>query len=100
MASLFFAFLLALLTAAFAIQNTASVTVRLLLWELESPLVIVILGSAALGAALAYVLSLGGRWQRAQQARALGSAVETQGARIRELEQQLRDARTPPSAQE
>lgn len=100
MASLFFAFLLALLTAAFAIQNTASVTVRLLLWELESPLVIVILGSAALGAVLAVVLSLGGRWSRTRRARMLGDTVETQGARIRELEQQLRDARTPPSAQE
>jgi len=100
MAALFFVFLLALLTAAFAIQNTASVTVRLLLWEFESPLAIVILGSAALGAALAYVLSLGGRWKRAQQARALGSTVESQGARIRELEKQLQDARPPPPAPE
>jgi len=100
MAALFFAFLLALLTAAFAIQNTASVTVRLLAWEYESPLVIVILGSAAMGAALSFVLSLGSRWKRTRQARMFGEAVETQGARIRELEKQLHDDRTPPPAQE
>lgn len=89
MATLFLAFLLALLTAVFALQNTAPATVRFLIWEYESSLVIVILASAALGSALAFVLSLGPRWRRARETSRLLTTIETQGARIRELQEQL-----------
>ena len=46
------ALVLALLTAAFALQNTDAVTVRLLLWEYQTSLVLVILGSTTSGAVL------------------------------------------------
>ncbi len=96
MATLFFAFLLALLTAVFALQNTDRVTVRFLIWEYESSLVIVILSSAALGAALTFLLSLGPRWRRARETSRLLETIETQGARIRELQEQL--SGTPPTS--
>lgn len=49
MAYLFLSLILALLTAAFALQNTEAVTVRLLLWEYQTSLVLVILGSTISG---------------------------------------------------
>ncbi len=96
MATLFFAFFLALLTAVFALQNTDRATVRFLIWEYESSLVIVILSSAALGAALAFLLSLGPRWRRARETSQLLETIESQGARIRELQEQL--SGTPPTS--
>lgn len=90
MGSLFLAFVLALLTAAFALQNTDAVTVHLLLWEYQTSLVLVILGSAASGALLTFLASLGRRWRRSRTIRSLRATVESQGARIRELEEARR----------
>ncbi|MEO8047102.1 MAG: LapA family protein [Nitrospirota bacterium] len=86
MGVLFLALALALLTAAFALQNTEAVTVRLLLWEYQTSLVLVILGSVGTGIVLTFLSSLGRRLKQGQTIRSLQSTVETQGTRIRELE--------------
>ncbi len=79
-----FVLVLAVAVALFAIQNNAPVQVRLLVWTFESSLVVVILSSAALGAALAVFLGLPGafriRWR-----------LKEQLAKVRELEQKLQD---------
>lgn len=96
MGVLVFALVLASLTAAFALQNTESVTVRMLLWEYQTSLVLVILGSVGIGIVLTFLSSLGRRWKRSTTIRSLQSTVDSQGARIRELEEALRLFRTPP----
>ena len=90
MTYLFLSLILALLTSAFALQNTEAVTVRLLLWEYQTSLVLVILGSAGVGIVLTFLASLGRRFRRGHTIRSLQSTVELQGARIRELEESLR----------
>jgi uncharacterized integral membrane protein len=93
MAYLFLSLILALLTAAFALQNTEAVTVRLLLWEYQTSLVLVILGSVGSGIILTFLASLGRRWKRSRAIRTLESTVESQGTHIRELEEALRLSR-------
>ena len=90
MGFLFLALLLALLTAACALQNTDAVTVRLLLWEYQTSLVLVILSSADSGIVLTFLASLGRRWKQNRTIRSLQSTVESQEARIRELEARIR----------
>lgn len=89
MAYLFLSLILALLTAAFALQNTETVTVRLLLWEYQTSLVLVILAPAGIGIVLTFVASLGRRFRRSPTIRSLEETVESQGIRIRELEARL-----------
>ncbi len=98
MGFVFLALILALLTAAFALQNTEAVTVHLLLWEYQTSLVLVILGSVGSGIVLTFLASLGRRWRRSRTIRSLETTVESQGVRIRELEEALRLSRehTPP----
>lgn len=96
MGLLFLAMALAILTAAFALQNTEAVTVRLLLWEYQTSLVLVILGSAGSGIVLTFLASLGRRWRRGRTIRSLESTVESQGQRIRELEEALSLLRENP----
>ena len=100
MTYLFVSLILAMLTAAFALQNTEAVTVRLLIWEYQTSLVLVILGSAGVGIVLTFLASLGRRFRRGQTIRSLQSTVESQGSRIRELEEALRVSRenNPPPA--
>lgn len=82
--SFIFVLILAVAVALFAIQNNAPVQVRLLAWTFESSLVVVILASAALGAALAAFLGLPGafrvRWR-----------LKAQSAKVRELERRLQE---------
>ncbi len=98
MGVLFLALVLASLTAIFALQNTDAVTVRFVLWEYQTSLVLVILGSVGVGIVLTFLSSLGRRWKRSTRIRTLQSTVDSQGARIRELEDALRlsRAKTPP----
>lgn len=101
MGFLFLALVLALLTAAFALQNTDAVTVRLLLWEYQTSLVLVILGSTISGSVLTFLASLGRQWRRSRTIRSLESTVELQGNRIRELEDTLRrssNSSSPPTS--
>lgn len=88
--------ILALVTAAFALQNTGVATIKFLFWEYQTSLVLVILGSAGLGAVLTFLASLGGRWKRIRTRRSLESTVHSQGERIRELEEKLRLAHETP----
>ena len=94
------ALLLAIATAAFALQNTDAVTVKFLAWEYHTSLVLVILGSVGSGVVLALLASIGGRWKTSRTRRSLESTVTSQGERIRELEHQLREAQNnfkPPN---
>ncbi|MDH4152161.1 MAG: LapA family protein [Nitrospira sp.] len=101
MSTLILAFLLALGTALFALQNTASVRITFLLWDYQTSLVLVIFGSAGAGVILALLASLGGRWKGSRTRRSLESTIHAQGERIRELEQQLRlahESTRPPES--
>lgn len=97
MGILFLALVLAALTAAFALQNTDAVTVRMLLWEYQTSLVLVILGSVGVGSVLTFLSSIGRRWKRGSTLRSLQSTVDSQGQRIRELEEALRVSRETSS---
>ncbi len=90
MGFLFLALVLAMLTAAFALQNTEAVTVRLFLWEYQTSLVLVILGSVGSGIVLTFLASLGRRWKRSRTIRSLEATVESQAAQIRELQERPR----------
>jgi len=100
MGILILALILALTTAAFALQNTEAVTIRLLIWEYQTSLVLVILGSAGIGMVLTFLASLGGRLTRSRAIRSLESTAESQREQIRELEEKLRlsSENTPPPA--
>jgi len=52
------ALVFALLVAVFAIQNTETVVIQFLAWSFSISLVLVILGSAAVGALVLYLFSL------------------------------------------
>jgi Uncharacterized integral membrane protein len=91
MATLFIALLFALVIALFALQNIATVTVRFLLWEYEASLVFVVLGAASLGAAFAFVASLGPRLRQTREMRRLAATVHSQAERIRSLDSNARE---------
>lgn len=95
MATLFIALLFALVIALFALQNTAMVTVRFLLWEHEASLVLVVLGAACLGAALAFAASLGPRLRQTREMRRLGATVHSQAERIRQLDSHAQEEHAP-----
>jgi lipopolysaccharide assembly protein A len=99
MPTLFIAFLFAILIAVFALQNTVAVSVHFLVWDYDTSLVLIILGSAMLGAMLTFLASLGPRFKRARHTRQLEETVRSQGERIRELEGSVRESQeTSPSA--
>lgn len=89
------ALLFAILIAIFALQNTEMVHVRLFVWEHEASLVLIVLGSAMLGAMLVFLASLGPRIRRAREARQLEQAVQSQGERIRQLETVIKALQAP-----
>lgn len=91
MSTLFLAFLLALVTAAFALQNTDPVSVQFLVWQYDTSLVLVILGSLAIGAILAVIASIGPWWKRIRHIHTLVATMEEQKARIAELERRLQE---------
>lgn len=98
MSTLLVALVFAILIAVFALQNTAAVHVRLLVWDYETSLVLVILGSAMVGAVLTFVASLGPRVRRAREIRRLEETVESQGERIRHLEAVIDQLHDPSSS--
>lgn len=91
MTSLFVALGLAILIALFALQNTFPVTIQFLFWEYQTSLVLVILGSTAIGAALSAIASLGARWRHGRETRLLTAALEEERKRIADLERRVRD---------
>ncbi len=86
MVTMLVALMFAIVIAIFALQNTVTVHVRFLAWEYETSLVLIILGSATLGAILTFVASLGPRIRRARDIRQLEQTVQSQGERIRQME--------------
>ena len=91
MTSLFVALGLAILIALFALQNTFPVTIQFLFWEYQTSLVLVILGSTAIGAGLSAIAALGARWRHGRETRLLTAALEEERKRIAELERRVRD---------
>ncbi|NJL18239.1 MAG: LapA family protein [Nitrospira sp.] len=91
MTSLFVALGLAILIALFALQNTFPVTIQFLFWEYQTSLVLVILGSTAIGAALSAIASLGARWRHGRETRVLTAALEEERKRIADLERRVRE---------
>lgn len=83
--------------ALFALQNMEAVSVRFLLWSYETTLVLVILGSAALGACFVVVVLLGARLWRARETDRLAETVHAQAERIRRLESVDREGSQPAS---
>jgi uncharacterized integral membrane protein len=86
MATLYLACFIALLTAAFALQNTTPVTVRFLFWQYDSSLLLVIVGAVTLGVLMAFLLAIAPVLRRARQFQYLSTTVASQGARIRRLQ--------------
>ncbi len=65
---LIFTLCLSVLVAMFAVQNALMVPVSFLLWNFQSSLVLVIIGSVAIGAFWAFLLTM---WWRFKQGRKL-----------------------------
>jgi len=77
----------AIVIAVFAVQNTTPVSVSFVVWRLDSLAVsVLVLISAALGAALMLLLSLWREVRMRLQARSLGQELRAAQARVRELE--------------
>ena len=95
MGTLLISLILALVAVAYSLQNTEAVTIRFLIFEYQTSLVLVILGGLAIGAFLAFTASIGPRIRRSRQVRQLQEAVATQGSRIHSLEAQLQQTQTP-----
>jgi lipopolysaccharide assembly protein A len=93
MTSLLVALSLAILIALFALQNTFPVTVQFLFWEYQTSLVLVILGSTAIGAALSAIVSIGARWRHGRETRLLTAALQEERKRIADLERRVRNMR-------
>ncbi|QPD05224.1 MAG: hypothetical protein Nkreftii_002998 [Candidatus Nitrospira kreftii] len=93
MTSLLVALSLAILIALFALQNTFPVTVQFLFWEYQTSLVLVILGSTAIGAALSAIASIGARWRHGRETRLLTAALQEERKRIADLERRVRNMR-------
>ena len=97
-ATLLLTLILAIVTALFALQNTAPATVRFLVWEYQTSLVLVILSSAALGVMLAYLVSISVRWRMARESRVLNATVKKLETRIWELEGQQTPSHSSPQS--
>lgn len=82
MLTLVLALICALLVAVFAVQNAKPVAVAFLVWEFEISLVLIILGSAALGAIAVFLL---GTLNLVQKNRKLKEATQ----RVQSLESEL-----------
>lgn len=92
MSTFLISLILALVAVAFSLQNTEAVTIRFLIFEYQTSLVLVILGGFAIGAILVLIASTGPRLRRSRETRQLQDTVITQGSRIHSLEAQLQHA--------
>ncbi|MEK6813226.1 MAG: LapA family protein [Nitrospirota bacterium] len=87
--ALVLALIIAIAVAVFAIQNAASVVVSVLFWNIETSLVILVLGSALAGALVSALLA-GVRWVR------LSKELRACRRRIREMEAAEASGPLPP----
>ncbi|HEU5394740.1 MAG TPA: LapA family protein [Candidatus Methylomirabilis sp.] len=86
---LFVALILALLVATFAVQNATPVTVKFLVWNFDSSLVVVILLAAGVGACASALVSLPQTiraWSRLRQQEA---EVARLAGQVRRLEDRV-----------
>lgn len=94
--SLFFA----LLVAVFAIQNTEVVVIRFITWQFSISLVLVLLGSAIVGALALYFLGLFkqvGAWMKIRQLNNRKNDLETQ---LKKLEKKISEMTEKAEAKE
>lgn len=105
---LILALLFALGVAVFAVQNAEPITVNLIRWQLETSLVVVVVGSAAAGALVAGVIGFVRQVRASWRIRQLQAQVHRLEQRLRALEPEplpVPDERSepqslpPPSAQ-
>ena len=75
--------ILGLVLAVFALQNTTAVEVRFLFWQVEGPLAVVVLASAAAGLLVAILFGL--------------PAIVASRRRIRSLERRIEGEGPPPA---
>jgi len=81
---LILAAVLGIFVAVFAIQNSAAVTVKFLLWQFESSLAVLIILAMLSGMLLVFLLSIPGRLKRRKE-------LHDRDKRIRELEKRLEE---------
>ena len=86
---LILALLFSLLIATFAIQNTAVVTISFLFWERPVSLVLLILGSVAIGALTMFLLGAFKSLGFLRKQKELTSTNNKLNAKIMELEKKL-----------
>ena len=82
-------FIAALLVAAFALQNTMPVIVKILFWEANLSLVIVIIGSAALGAISLFAIDMAKQLRVNREMKEVNEKLEALTKEKEELERNL-----------
>jgi len=82
------ALLFALGVAVFAVQNAAPITVNLIRWQLETSLVVVVVGSAAAGAMVAGLIGLIRQIQSSWRIRQLQGHIHKLERRLQQLEKE------------
>jgi len=85
---LILALLFALGVAVFAVQNAEPITVNLIRWQLETSLVVVVVGSAAAGALVAGLIGFIRQVRASWRIRQLQGQVHRLEQRLRALEQE------------
>lgn len=86
------AFIFAILVTAFALQNALPVTVSFMVWNLQTSLVLVILGAATAGALAVLSISLWMRFQLHRQNRRLERQLKEMETENQLLRQRLEQA--------
>jgi uncharacterized integral membrane protein len=90
-----FSLCFALLIAVFAVQNTAPVSVNLLIWRFDDVAVAaLVLAAAALGALTTYLFGLSRDIRQRLSLRSARSTARSQDALIEELRSRIRDLET------
>ncbi len=92
------AIVLAVLLVVFSLQNNISVTIKLFLWQLESPLGLVLLLSFAAGAVMAVLLTFPGAWRRNRSNSRQRRELEDLRAQLAESERKLVEMRNASGA--
>lgn len=83
------ALVFSLLIAVFAVQNAVQVTVTILFWNFPISLVLVILGSAALGALIMFSVAMFRQFYLARKIKESEARVKQLEVRIQECEGRL-----------
>lgn len=88
-------FILVLLIVVFAVLNSQSVPVNFGIWEINGPLILIILGSAILGAVIVLLTSTTALWQQRKRVKELeGKQAEFEEMAQKKTEQELANLQT------